>query len=364
MTSMFTGLARRLSLSRRGLIFGAIATAMTSTKVAGPALADSGTERLLPARILPLPDTISEELKAFVGAPLPPDWDKVPDSAEAWRAFARQMVEGFGPIIEDIKQKLRVTVEETTIGGVNVYRITPDDVAEENRNRLAVHLHGGGYVLYPGEFGAGEGMLLAALGKMPVISVDYRMAPDFPFPAALDDAISVWKALTAENDPARMAVFGSSAGGGLTLALMLRARDEGLPLPAAIAPGTPWADLTNDGDSLEANAFVDNVLVAKGGWASAAAPLYAAGADLRNPYISPIFGDFSGLPPAIITTGTRDLFLSQAVRVHRKLRQAGVEASLQVFEAQSHGHYLMPFVPETEEAFREIAAFLDRHLAR
>jgi epsilon-lactone hydrolase len=160
-----------------------------------------------------------------------------------------------------------------------------------------------------------------------------------------------------------MAVFGTSAGGGLTLSLMLKAKAAGLPLPAAIAPGSPWADITDDGDSLNANAFVDNVLVAKTGWAGAAAKLYAGSANLADPLLSPIFGDFSGFPPAIVTSGTRDLFLSDAVRTHRKLRQAGVEAMLQVFEAQSHAQFLSPFVPETEEAFGEIARFFDRYLA-
>jgi acetyl esterase/lipase len=159
-----------------------------------------------------------------------------------------------------------------------------------------------------------------------------------------------------------MAIFGSSSGGGLTLALMLRAKAEGLPLPAAIAPGTPWVDLTGAGDSIMANAFVDNVLVASTGWAGAAAKLYAGGHDLRDPLISPIFGDFSGLPPAILTSGTRDLFLSHTVRTHRKLRQAGIDARLQVFEGQSHAQYLDPFVPETEEAFSEIARFFAMYL--
>jgi acetyl esterase/lipase len=345
-------------------MLGSIAAAIGQPALAQQEAAPTGGARQIPARALPVPDTISDELKAFVGAPIPPNWNTIPKSSDEWKAFAAQAVDGLMPIIEDIKQKLKVTVEETTIAGVHAYRVTPETVSDANRNRLAVHFHGGGYVLYGGEFGAGEGMLMAALGKIPVVSVDYRMPPDFPFPAALDDAMAVWKALAANTDPNRMAVFGSSAGGGLSLALALRAKAEGVPLPAAIAAGTPWADLTNDGDSLEANAFVDNVLVGKDGWADAAGELYAGATDIRDPYISPIFGDFAGMPPTIITSGTRDLFLSDAVRVHRKLRQANVEAILQVFEAQSHAQFLMPFVPETDEAFAEITAFFDKHLAR
>src|SRR3712207_6573582 len=153
------------------------------------------------------------------------------------------------------------------------------------------------------------------------------MAPDHPFPAAVDDAFAVWQALLRHHDPRRMAVFGASAGGGLTLALVLRARDAGLPLPAAIAPGTPWVDLTAGStvaDSLHANEFIANVVVSPSGWLGAAAALYAGGRDPRDPLISPIYGDFHGLPPAILTSGTRDLLLSHTVRAHRKLRQTGV----------------------------------------
>jgi acetyl esterase/lipase len=206
-------------------------------------------------------------------------------------------------------------------------------------------------------------MMMDGYGRFRVISVDYRMSPDFPFPAPLDDATAVWRALVQQNDPRRMAIFGSSAGGALTLSLLLRAKAEGLPLPAAIAPGTPWADLAALGDTIAANAFVDNVLVSNTGWAGAAARLYAAGRDLSDPLLSPIHGDFRGFPPAILTSGTRDLLLSDTVRVHRNLRRAGVEAALQVFEGQSHAQFLASFVPETEEAFGEIAGFLGRHLA-
>jgi acetyl esterase/lipase len=320
--------------------------------------------RELPARPLPVPDTISDALQQVVGAPLAPGWDTIPADAAGWKALAAASAQAAAPFIAAIKERLRVTVTRNTIGGVPVFLCTPEDIAEANRDRVLMHLHGGGYVLFPGEAGAGEGMMMAAYGRIRVVSVDYRMAPDFPFPAALDDAVAVWRALLAQHDPRRTGILGTSAGGGLTLALLLRARERGVPLPAAVAPGSPWVDLTGRGDSIQANAFVDNALVAMTGWAGAAAKLYAGAADLRTPLVSPIYGDFAGLPPALITSGTRDLFLSDAVRTHRRLRQAGVDAQLQVFEAQSHAQFLTPFVPETEEAFGELAGFFDRHLAR
>ena len=197
-------------------------------------------------------------------------------------------------------------------------------------------MHGGGYVFFPGESGTREAILMAGYGKFKVISVDYRMPPDHPYPAAMDDAMAVWKEVVKTNDPKKMAIFGTSTGGGMTLAMVLRAKKEGLPFPAATAPGTPWSDMTKTGDTFFTNEMIDNVLVSNDGWLGDAAKLYAGGTDLKDPQLSPVYGDFAGFPPTILTSGTRDLFLSNTVRVHRKLRQAGVVSDLHVFEGQSH----------------------------
>lgn len=367
--------------SRRDLIASAAATTLSATLIAAIGPAEAATPapeataanpasaetayppRPIPARDLPVPTTISPELAAYVAMPYPVGWDTIPTDAAGWLAKRDASVAQIAPLLPGLKERLGIRVEPDVIAGVPVFVSTPKEIAPRNTDRVFLHLHGGAYVLYPGEVGAGEGMLMAAYGRCKVISVDYRMPPDHPFPAALDDAVAVWRALVAAHDPKRMAIFGASAGGGLTLATVLRLKAEGLPLPAAIAPGTPWADLTGAGDSSAANAYVDNVLVSEKSWIPDAARLYAAGRALDDPLISPLFGNFSGFPPAILTSGTRDLFLSNTVRTHRKLRRAGIEAVLQVFEAQSHAQFLMPFVPETEDAFAEITAFLDRHLA-
>jgi acetyl esterase/lipase len=220
-------------------------------------------------------------------------------------------------------------------------------------------------VLNPGEAALPEAIFMAGFGGVRVVSVDYRMPPEAYFPAALDDAMAVWKAALRDHDPKAMAVFGSSAGGALTLEMVLRMKAEGLPLPAAIAPGTPMSDVTGVGDSFQTNARVDNVLVAVDGFCDAATRFYARGHDLADPLLSPVNGDVRGFPPTILTTGTRDLLLSNTVRMHRRLRNAGVEAALQVFEGQSHAHYYRDdTAPESREAFGEIAAFFDRHLAK
>jgi len=205
---------------------------------------------------------------------------------------------------------------------------------------------------------------MAAIGGYKVLSIDYRMPPDAPFPAALDDVMAAWRAVVATTDPRCVAVEGTSAGGGLTLALALRAKAEGLPLPAAMAPGSPAADLTVSGDSIKTNEWIDNIIVSYGGYASKALQLYANGHDLSDPMLSPLHGDYHGLCPAILTSGTRDLFLSDTVRVHRKLRKAGVPAELHVHEGLSHAQYVFdPSMTVSREVFSEIAHFFDDHLA-
>jgi acetyl esterase/lipase len=264
-----------------------------------------------------------------------------------------------------LRQELHVKVEPLTIDGVKAYMVTPENILPENRNRLLVHVHGGCYVHFPGEAGTREAIFMGGFGRFKIISIDYRMPPDHPYPAALDDAMTVWKAAVKMANPRNMAIFGSSAGGALTLSMVLRAKKDNLPLPAAIAPGTPMSDLTNAGDSFHTNAMLDNVLVAPNGGCDACAGIYANGHDLKDPMLSPIYGDMSGFPPTILTTGTRDLLLSSTVRVHRKLRQAGVEAVLHVYEAQSHAQFMFDTsAPETKEAFEEIAQFFDKHLGR
>jgi len=319
----------------------------------------------VPAKTLPVPTDVSPEMQQIIARPLRPDWDKPPTTADGWRELANKIAAAGSSHITGMTDRLRVDVQMDTIDGVKVYRLTPDQIAPRNANRVAIHVHGGCYVLNPRSSGLADALLLAAIGQMKVIAVDYRMPPDAYFPAALDDAMTVYRAVLKTTDPKKVAIIGASAGGALTLEMMLRAKQEGLPMPGAIAPGTPMADVTKVGDSFQTNAMVDNVLVSPDGFCDAATRFYANGHDLHDPMLSPVYGDMSGFPPAILTTGTRDLLLSNTVRVHRKLREAGVDAALQVFEGQSHAQfYRDDRVPEVKEAFKEIAAFFDKHLAQ
>lgn len=321
--------------------------------------------RELPAREVPVPATVSPEMQALIEQPLSPIWSIRPTSVAEWKALVARTAASNAAAGLKLLATLHVTREESQIAGVKVYMMTPQALPLENRNRLLVHIHGGAYVLFPGESGNSEAILMTGYGHMKVLSIDYRMPPDFPYPASLDDALAVWRTLVKTHDPKTMAIFGTSTGGGMTLAVVMRARAENLPLPAAIAPGTPWSDLTKTGDSYFANAMLDNVLVGYEGFLGDAAKLYAHGHDMKDPLLSPVYGDFHGFPPTMLTTGTRDLFLSNTVRVHRKLREAGVEATLNVFEGQSHAQYMFDAeAPETREAFGEIAQFFANHLGK
>jgi epsilon-lactone hydrolase len=326
---------------------------------------EAGT-REVPAKEIPVPTAgVSAQEQSVIGAPLPAYWNDHPKDAAAWKALINMRADQINKTLPGLRGKFGVKSEQVTIAGVNCYILTPDNIPEQNRNRLLVHVHGGGYVFAPGEAATREAILMAGFGKFKVISIDYRMPPDFPYPAAMDDAMAVWKEVIKTNDPKKMAIFGTSTGGGMTLAMVLRARTEGLPLPGAAAPGTPWSDMTKTGDTFFTNEKVDNILVSNDGWLGDAAKLYANGHDLKDPQLSPIYGDLAGFPPTILTSGTRDLFLSNTVRVHRKLRQAGVVADLHVFEGQSHAQYAGDAdAPETKEHFGELTAFFDRYLAK
>ncbi|MGI4950267.1 MAG: alpha/beta hydrolase [Janthinobacterium lividum] len=322
--------------------------------------------RTVPMKVIPVPQAVGPAGQALVAAPYRvPAWNANPASADEWRALVKRLADAALPVLAKARETLGVTMETTVIGGVKAFVFTPKSMPDAHRNQLILNVHGGGYVYGPGESGTAEAALMAGLGGYKVIEFDYRMPPDAPYPAAMDDAMAVWKAVAAMQDPSRIGIVGTSTGGGMTLAMMLRAKAEGLPLPAAIAPGTPWSDMTETGDSYKTNEWIDNVLVSYSGYLSHAAALYANGHDLKDPQLSPIYGDFHGFPPTILTTGTRDLFLSNTVRTHRKLREAGVEAQLEVFEGLSHAQYLVdPMASETRQAFGEITAFFDRHLAK
>ncbi|MFL5240575.1 MAG: alpha/beta hydrolase [Gemmataceae bacterium] len=324
----------------------------------------SQPRRVVPPRELPVPDTLSPELQKIVAQPFPP-LTAYPTTAEGWKKLQREADAGAEKAAVAAAKLLGTKVEAVEKAGVKCYRVTPKVVASGKENDLIIHVHKGAYVFNAGLAATVEAIWLAEACKTPVLSIDYRMPPDHPFPAATDDVLTVWKAVLKDHDPKKVVMGGTSAGGGLTMITILRCKAEKLAMPAALFLGTPGADWSKTGDSVYLNAEVDRVLGPYEGRAEACIKLYAAGRDLKDPLISPIYGDLSGLPPTILITGTRDLFLSATCRTHRKLRAARVPAELHVYEGMSHADYLTAAnTPEGRDALGEIAAFFDRHLSR
>jgi acetyl esterase/lipase len=323
----------------------------------------------IPPRTLPASVDVSEEMRESL-LNIPPIMDvatargAAPKTAEAWEAWAKGRDVSAAAATRAMAEELSVTIEEDKIAGVNVHRVTPSEIDEGHQKHLFVYIHGGAWVLNSGVAAAREAVLIAAIMKISVVSIDYRMPPKHPAPAAINDVVAVWQELLKRNSPASMAIGGSSAGGNISLGSAHRFKDEGLPLPGALYLGTPCVDIDLTGDSRFINEGVDRWLVSWEGMPLEAGKMYAGEFDHKHPHISPIYGDFSGFPPTYIISGTRDLLLSDAVRVHRKLRRAGVEADLHIYEGQSHGDYgFVLNAPETAEHCAELNAFLLDHLS-
>jgi epsilon-lactone hydrolase len=367
-----TGRRSLLSVTFSGLLVAPAWCQQPSSPEAAKKLADQAAlnaktgNRVSPAKVIPVPtEGVSPQLQALIKAPYPPSLTADPRTPAEWKAFGSQRAQPLLAALPALKEQLGVTVEPSTIAGVKVFNVTPKVIPPINRNRLLVHLHAYGWLFMPGESGATEAVLMAGFGGFKVISVDYRTLPEGPYPAALDDAMAVWKEVVKIAKPQNIAIFGTSTGGNLTLAMVLRAKDEKLPLPAAIAPCAPWADQDRIGDSYNTNEWIDNVLVTWDSWLGRAAKLYANGHDLDEPYISPIHGDFINFPPTILTSGTRDLFLSNVVRTHRKLKRAGAVAELNVYEGMSHAQFQdFRITPESREVYTDVAQFFDRHVGK
>ena len=317
-------------------------------------------------RALPAPTAASDALRDSIAKAPQPDVARSQGATfktnEEWVKFIRAADEAAAAAVEPLAERLKVTIEEEKIAGVTVRRVTPENINPANKNRLLVHTHGGAYVVNNGRAGLTEAILVAHRAAIPVLSIDYRMPPEHPFAAAVEDVVAVWKNLLEKRDAKSMALGGTSAGGGLVLASTHKLIGLGIPVPGALFAGTPWADLTKTGDSYFINTGVDYVLVSYEGMLEGAAKLYAGDHAMNDPLISPVYGDFKGFPPTYLVSGTRDMFLSNTVRVHRKLRTAGVVADLNVYEGFSHGEYLKVFdSPESQQVFAERSAFLLQH---
>jgi monoterpene epsilon-lactone hydrolase len=315
----------------------------------------------LGARRIPVPKTISPDAQQYLATPPWGDSTTRPN-VPLWelRATFDSM---FKVLTEMARSIYPVKIEEQRIGEIQTYLVSPTGVEEGKQERLLINLHGGGFVLgSPPELV--EAIPIANLAKTRVITVDYRLAPEHPFPAAIDDIVAVYQELLKTYRPRNIGVFGSSAGAILTAESAVRFRQLGLPLPAALGVFSGSGDLSDFGDSMAMYTLF-------GFWGELLRPLddsasevnaYLGGHDPKDPVVSPIHADLTGFPPTLLITGTRDFLLSATTIFHRALRRSGVEAELVVFEAMPHCHWLAVHLPESKEALEIMADFFDRKL--
>ncbi|MBI5321722.1 alpha/beta hydrolase fold domain-containing protein [Bradyrhizobium sp.] len=253
-----------------------------------------------------------------------------------------------------------VSAVEEELGDVRAWRVAAPDAP---RGNVVLHFHGGGYLI-----GSAKGSLeyasrLATAVDGACYTVDYRLAPEHPYPAAIDDAVMAYRALLARGIPASsILVSGESAGGGLAVALVLALRNAGDPLPAAILAVAPFADLTLSGPSIKA--FNGSDPAANRDLLTFMGASYFQGHEPTDPLVSPLFGDLAGLPPLFVTATEGEVLLSDATRLAERAEKAGVDVTLRLVEDSVHVYTIFPFLPETKSTMEEVAAWSRRHLRR
>ncbi|GGF52056.1 hypothetical protein GCM10007301_09400 [Azorhizobium oxalatiphilum] len=307
----------------------------------------------VPARDLPSPPHLNPVDRDKIARPIP-DPMAFPHRGDvaAWRTLVRG---GDHLLMEKAQAVLAAappaTVREVTAGSARVFVIEPQQKTLP-ADAVILDIHGGALIFGGGDLCRDLARGIAAAYGATVWAVDYRMPPDHPYPAGLDDCVAAYRALLEAYRPERIVLKGDSAGGNLAAALLLRIRDAGLPMPAGCLLFSPELDLTETGDSFRANLGIDPL-----GSLLPVNLLYAGTHPLVDPYVSPIFARVEGFPPTLLVTGTRDIFLSNSVRLHRSLRDAGVYAELHVMEAIPHGGY-SPGTPEAEAQMVDVRRFL------
>jgi acetyl esterase/lipase len=246
-------------------------------------------------------------------------------------------------------------VEKVSAAGVNCEWIIPVNACED---RVVVYLHGGGYVL--GSLATARSLALpvARFSGERVLSVDYRLAPENPFPAALEDSLAVYQWILDKGIPSSKIVFiGDSAGGGLCLATILSLKNNCRPLPGGVICLSPWTDLAGTGDSIRNNLKIDP-LFRKGGGPMKPSE-YSGGESLTNPLVSPLYGDYHGFPPMLIHVGSDEVLLDDSVVLAEKARESGIDVTLKVWKGMWHVfHITGRMLPESSRSLKEISEFI------
>jgi acetyl esterase/lipase len=315
-----------------------------------------GTAHII--RAVPMPNTVSSAAQQWLKeieheSSQPQDLAERRKRTDEWRA--RNSAEA--------KRRYPVNVQEMTIAGVRTDLITPLSMPDGNRNRVLINLHGGGFNSDSGSLI--EGIPICNLSKMRVVSVYYRLAPENPFPAGVDDVVAVYKELLKTYPPRNIGLFGTSAGAILSAEVTVKLKQLGLPVPGALGFFSGLADFSRIADSQQ--------LFALNGFSGNIAPqapnlthdsFYFGTSDPRDPVLSPLFADLHGFPPTLLVTGTRDLLLSNTAIFHLALLRAGVDARLLVYEAMPHAFWYHFDFPETKECLEMMAQFFDQHVEK
>ncbi|HEU4670934.1 MAG TPA: alpha/beta hydrolase [Dyella sp.] len=328
---------------------------------AAPGVRADGTVTA-PAVSVPYSDLASSEARAFFpkmlaeGAKAPPITAPIAES----RAFYDRMNTAR---VARMRERYPVTLHAGTIAGVPTQVVLPArGIAPANRHRVLVNLHGGAFLWGAGSGGLVESIPIASLGRIEVITVDYRQGPEHTFPAASDDVEAVYRALLERYRPQDIGIYGCSAGGILTAESVARFIHDRLPVPGAI--GTfcgSLLDLAGDSSRVAPVLNGQGVPAHRPGFADLP---YFHGADPRDPLVQPGLSPalLAGFPPTLLITGTRDMAMSSEVRSQALLERAGVEAELHVWEGMWHAFFVDSGLPESQQAYRTIVAFFDRHL--
>jgi epsilon-lactone hydrolase len=257
-----------------------------------------------------------------------------------------------------------VNCEPIDAGGVKAEWIVPPNAAND---RAILYLHGGGYVM--GSINTHRAMVarIARASQARALALDYRLAPEYPFPAAVDDATAAYRWLLAQGyKPNKIVVSGDSAGGGLVLAALVALRDAKVALPACAVPISPWTDMEGTGASMKTNASKDPMIAPPGGNGGLfnMAKAYIGSADPKNPLASPLHADYRGLPPLLIQVGGTETLLDDSTRVAEKAQAAGVKVDLEIWDEMIHvWHVFAKLLPEGQQAIDRIGQYVLQHTA-
>jgi acetyl esterase/lipase len=342
-------------------LFATCSLAQSGSSVAQPqtdssVIAPDGTAYV--TRVVPVPKTISPEAQKML-ARVVSDKAGPATTVEQDRAGVDKWQAGAGALS---KQMYPANVSAATIAGVPVRVVTPLTMLPDKQKRVLINVHGGGFRVDSGSLT--ESIPMANLTGTKVISVLYRMAPEHPFPAAVDDTIAVYKEVLKTYQPKNIGLYGTSAGAILTAEVTAKIKQLGLPMPGATGVFSGTGDLSQPGDS--------RAMYALDGLSGHLDPpkpgagdrSYIGTTNPRDPILSPLYSDVSGFPPTLFITSGRDLLLSGTTILHRAYLRAGVEAQFVVFEALPHAFWNNPELPESKEADALMAKFFDTHLGK